>query len=90
MEMKMRNWKRREWTANAADPTQVVEWKRKSGRVKIVASWGVEAWVRVCGFTWRSYDHRLFVWLYNKLEDAHNEAEMNREDDPMGPLSRYR
>lgn len=89
---------RREWTANRADPTQVIEWKfrgrnrrRIARRISLVmiVSWGVEAKLTVFGHTWRTYNHRLFVRLFEFLEGEYDNRQMAYDDDPMGSLSRY-
>lgn len=80
--------RRREWTANRADPTHVVQW-RWGSRLTLTASWGVEAVITLWRFTWRSYDHPVMVWLYGGLEDAHAEHQAQFDDDPMGRIGDY-
>lgn len=68
-------WKRREWVANIADPTQVVMWELhvRSARVKLIASWGVEAIIGVGKHTWRTYDARWAKKLFDRLESREQE-----------------
>jgi hypothetical protein len=69
--MLFRQFKRREWTANRADPTAVVSYK--SRYIEMIASWGVEAHTIIRGRKrFRSYDHWLFKWLYGLLEDTYS------------------
>ena len=63
-------FKRREWVANVADPTVVVRW-RTTGRhvvLELTGSWGVDAKLTILGRTWRTYNHPVFVWLFDRLE----------------------
>jgi len=67
----VRKWfRRREWVANVADPTTVVQWTSRRLGLVLVGSWGVEAKWTVGGRTWRTYDHPLFVWLFDRLESS--------------------
>ena len=93
----LKRLRRSERTVNRADPTQVVFYDLpnplgRRGQVfdfNVIASWGVEVVVTVCGFKWRTYDNRVFVWLFGHLEDAHQRQESQYDEDPMGPPSRY-
>lgn len=90
MQFLLSQFKRREWTANCADPTQVIEWKAKRGHLVMLASWGVEAKLTVFGRTWRTYDNRFFKALFGLLEDAYWTREAECDEDPLGRLEDYR
>lgn len=70
-------FKRKEWVANRADPTQVTQYRNK--HLTMTASWGVEAKLTILGRTWETYDNRFFVWLFGFLENAYAWRENERD-----------
>lgn len=61
-------WVRTSGVTNRADPTAWTKWENRF--ITLIASWGVEAKVRLFGRTWRTYDHWFFKWLFERLEDT--------------------
>lgn len=88
----MKKWlrskfRRKEWVANSADPTAVIQWRSKY--LTLLGSWGVEATFRIWGFELRTYDNRFFKWLWGEFEDIYNEEQLAYDEDPMGRLGDY-
>jgi hypothetical protein len=83
-------WKRREWTANPADPTAVTTWKFRSRylRIALIESWGVTA--EVSFFRWNFWSHDAWwaVKLLNFLE-AREADRMNEIEDGYINLRYY-
>ena len=89
----MRNWLRRqftrkEWTANPADPTVVVRWS--SRYLVLVGVWAVEAHIHIGKRAYRFYNWKPFTWLWGWLEDRWVEEQQQFADDPMGYGGQYR
>lgn len=82
-----KQFKRREWTANPADPTQVIEYKSKF--LTMVHSWEVEANIHIGRRKFRFYDNRFFNWLFGLLEDNYTDEQMSYDEDPMGGPGSY-
>ena len=88
---------RRSWTANPADPTQVIEWRWRAqarhpfrhDRLVLLASWAVEARITLFGRRWTAYDVPFYTWLFDALEDRYHEELSQFDDDPMGRLADY-
>jgi hypothetical protein len=85
----MLGFKRREYTVNKADPTQVTYWERK-GRLNIQMRefWGNETIVQYKSKRWRFWNHPLFVRLFWALEGRFQENE-NKADPYYGDPSTY-
>lgn len=74
--------KRKQWTANRADPTVVTMYEFRRGRrfsLTMLESWGVDTTVRIFGKAFRSYDAPFFVWLFSQLEAANDRRYDNVE-----------
>ncbi len=86
-------WKRREWTANPADPTQVIEWKLEFKRlpieIRLLSSWGVDAKVYYRAHVWWTYNSLFFRLLQHHLEDNFQRREAAFGDDGYGNLRMY-
>ena len=80
--------KRREWVANPADPTHVLQYRAgghpRRWEVRFLTSFEVETTFRLRGWTWRTYGGRLAGWFVGGLEDSYTRQWAQGEDDPMG------
>ena len=77
-------WQRRQYTANPADPTEVITWKKSLGRhneIKLVASWGVELSIWLFGWKWSSYDSWFAKALFERLEERFEKRESQCGDE---------
>ena len=80
-------FKRREWVANVADPTVVIEYK--ATHVTFLASWGVEMKVYAFKRTWRSYDSPLARWIYGLLEQQYEKIQGLTVDHDIDDLQDF-
>ena len=94
----LENMKRKEWVANPADPTQVIQWKGRWGKrpgqsprveLTLTGSWGVESRLSIYRWSHRTYDNWFFKWLFGYLEDRWGREQEAYANDPMGRLSDY-
>jgi len=85
-------WRRKQWTANRADPTQVIRWSMQSRWLDIDVTdvtWGISSIVQFRGQLYRGHNRwwaqRLFGWL----ESRWRKQQLAFDEDPMGRLSDY-
>lgn len=94
----MKIWKRKEWVTKGFDPTQVVSYtlRYKKFEITLQEFFGTIT----CEISFGAKDllftsvaikrrlNKLFTWLYNKMEDRHQDN-LHNNYDPYGPAERY-